>query len=468
MSGLLRRLTRRRAATADETPPAQEASESTVAPAQTPAETGGDQPVPAPDDQPTERLPTTGESAAVSGADSTAVIRPDAGEAHGAAEAPASEGPPASVTPLPVRVQQPSEQEIAARDLPAGVDPGELQGAPSPSSRRGKLRRRLRYLRQVRELLLRDLGGFTYEIHRTAGGVLRESHRRLVEGKTDRLATLDAEVRELETRLSMPHAEQVLRQPGVGGACPVCGELFSSDAHYCSRCGEPLDDKARARREEAIRAAAQPAATPHPSPEPKAASVLWAAGPRPASSAAPEAERAEGQASPATSEWLLGGAKPAAPGEAPQDESAGAAGPGTSDEPAADVAARDEARVESADEARGEPTDQTRDEPGDQTRDESADQSRDEPIDHTRDEPTDQTRDEPTDQTRDEPADQARDEPGDQARADESGETTGDQPPTGGASDDAASRDPNGRRDEDGSERLGSGDPLGSWWERRS
>ena len=51
----------------------------------------------------------------------------------------------------------------------------------------------------------------------------------------------------------------MLREPGIGGTCPECGELHASDAHYCSRCGEPLDAKARARRDAAIAAAAQPA-----------------------------------------------------------------------------------------------------------------------------------------------------------------------------------------------------------------
>jgi hypothetical protein len=214
MSGLLRRLTRRRPATADENrSPATASSEPVAAPAETPAEPGGQQPVP--EDQPTVILPATAEYAAL------------------------------PARPLPawtVAADEPTAfaaQPAPARDLPAGVDPADLAAAPA-SSRRGKLRRRLRYLRHVRELLLRDLGGFTYEIHRTAGGTAQEAQRRLAAAKAQRIATLDAEVLALESRLGEPH-ETLLREPGIGGTCPECGELHASDAHFCARCGTALD-----------------------------------------------------------------------------------------------------------------------------------------------------------------------------------------------------------------------------------
>src|SRR5215216_4725810 len=63
MSGLLRRLTRRRPATADENRPlTAESSEPVSAPAETPAEAGGQAPVPG--DQPTQVLPETGDQPA--------------------------------------------------------------------------------------------------------------------------------------------------------------------------------------------------------------------------------------------------------------------------------------------------------------------------------------------------------------------------------------------------------------------
>ena len=197
---------------------------------------------------------------------------------------------------------------MVARDLPAGVDPGQLELAPVPSARRGKLRRRLRYLRRVRELLLRDLGGFVYEVHRTAGGTPQESHRRLAASKAERIATLDVEVRGLESRLSEPHAEPLLREPGIGGTCPECGELHASDARFCARCGTPLDAKARALRDAAIAAAAaaHPTTGSHAVTEPGPASVLWAAGPRPRAhaEAAGAAEPKRRAPASVTSQWL--------------------------------------------------------------------------------------------------------------------------------------------------------------------
>jgi hypothetical protein len=32
----------------------------------------------------------------------------------------------------------------------------------------------------------------------------------------------------------------VLREPGIGGSCPLCGELHGSDARFCWACGTPV------------------------------------------------------------------------------------------------------------------------------------------------------------------------------------------------------------------------------------
>ena len=226
-----------------------------------------------PGDQATQVLPRTGEQPAVA-AEPVATPQPEA-------------------TPERRRLRRPLPRPWWPATFPPASIPASSRSRPAPSARRGKLRRRLRYLRPVRELLLRDLGGFVYEIHRTAGGTPQESHRKLVAAKAERIATLDVEVRGLESRLGEPHAEPVLREPGIGGTCPECGELHASDARYCSRCGTPLDAKARAQRDAAIAAAAaaQPTTGSHAVTEPGPASVLWAAGPRRAPTAAGSAER---------------------------------------------------------------------------------------------------------------------------------------------------------------------------------
>jgi zinc-ribbon domain len=301
MSGLLRRLTRRRPATADENvSPTAASSEPAAAPAETPAEPGGQPPVPT--EQPTVALPATSDQPAV---------------------------------PLPawsVAADQPTAfaaQPAPARDLPAGVDPHDLATAPAASARRGKLRRRLRYLRHVRELLLRDLGGFTYEVHRTAGGTAQEPQRRLTAAKSQRIAALDAEVLALESRLGEPHAEALLREPGIGGTCSECGELHASDAHFCSRCGAPLDEKARAQR-----VAEQPTTGSAAVVEPQPASVLWAGGPRPSPEPGDEEETPD-RLSAVTSQWLASD-RPTTFEPAPKpDEPAAAAPVEPATEPAA-------------------------------------------------------------------------------------------------------------------------------------
>ena len=38
----------------------------------------------------------------------------------------------------------------------------------------------------------------------------------------------------------MPRGTTVVREPGVGGTCPRCGELHASDARFCAHCGLDL------------------------------------------------------------------------------------------------------------------------------------------------------------------------------------------------------------------------------------
>ncbi len=214
MSGLLRRL-RRTSTPAPETGDAPTAALPTAAaeapaPAAEPAATGS---LFAPTPNAPAQLPTR---EALPGADS-AVAAP-------AAEVPANEAP-------------------AERPQPAGVAPDELVGERPDTRRRSRLRRRLRHLRRVRELMLRDLGGLVYEVHRThvTDDASREHQATLIQGKVERLAALDAERHELETVLGDRRTEVVLREPGVGGTCASCGDYLPSDAKFCARCGTPAE-----------------------------------------------------------------------------------------------------------------------------------------------------------------------------------------------------------------------------------
>lgn len=189
MNGLLRRLTRRRAATADEPPPESPAASEPV--------------------------------------DATVVSQ--------------EEGPALS------EEDRAREEELKRRrrDLPAGLDAGRLEQPVGEGARRHALRRRIRFLQASREVLLRDLGGFSYEVHR-AGGAPQGVQRDIIERKAGRLAAIDEELRAHEAALGLSGpAGTVVRQPGIGGTCPSCGELHGSEAGWCAYCGTPLTDRAR-------------------------------------------------------------------------------------------------------------------------------------------------------------------------------------------------------------------------------
>lgn len=107
---------------------------------------------------------------------------------------------------------------------------------PQPPSRpgfreRGRLRRRLRYLREVRELGYRDLGGLVLDQHR-----FQRPNEELVAGKVEAIEGLDREMRAIEHALneSTPYTELFI--PGLS-ACPRCGALHGSDARFCPQCG---------------------------------------------------------------------------------------------------------------------------------------------------------------------------------------------------------------------------------------
>jgi hypothetical protein len=124
---------------------------------------------------------------------------------------------------------QPTEAQAG---LPAGAEPEDPAAPPRPSFRnRGRLRRRLRYLRRVRELGFRDLGGLVFDQHK-----FNRPGEELVRGKLTALTAVDTELRVLEEALGDRRDITELREPGVS-ACPRCGTLHGSEANFCPNCG---------------------------------------------------------------------------------------------------------------------------------------------------------------------------------------------------------------------------------------
>jgi hypothetical protein len=109
-------------------------------------------------------------------------------------------------------------------------------------TQRGRLRRQVRFLRKQRELQMRDLGGLIFDMYRF--GSKRQD---LVREKLRLMFEADRELRGFEALLGGRRPPLEVREPGVGGSCPRCLTLYSTDAHYCWRCGLALTEEAEGR-----------------------------------------------------------------------------------------------------------------------------------------------------------------------------------------------------------------------------
>jgi hypothetical protein len=144
----------------------------------------------------------------------------------------------------------------------AGVDAPVEPVAPG-FRERGRMRRRLRFLRRARELAYRDLGGLVFEMHR-----LSQRRDDLVQAKLATLGRIDAEVRSLEGALGELGHVTVLREPGVT-ACPRCAAIHASEDRFCPACGLAMGRNAdRPIAPAPPPAAAVPTPTPAPTPAP--------------------------------------------------------------------------------------------------------------------------------------------------------------------------------------------------------
>jgi hypothetical protein len=123
------------------------------------------------------------------------------------------------------------EPQDSSQPLPPAVAPQDAAPARPSFRDRGRLRRRLRYLRRVRELGFRDLGGLVFDLHRFG-----ERRDELVLGKLQALDGVDRELRALERVLDDRRDVVELREPGIAG-CPRCGALHGTDARFCPACG---------------------------------------------------------------------------------------------------------------------------------------------------------------------------------------------------------------------------------------
>ncbi len=153
------------------------------------------------------------------------------------AASPSPTRAPAAVSPNPTRppAASPSPtREPGLAAVPAATAVPGPDGRPPTSFRdRARAHRRLRYLRQTRELAFRDLGGFVFDAHR-----FERPGTEIIAAKLKGLDAIDRELRALELALGARQELMLLREPGVT-VCPRCGVIHDSGANFCPGCGTP-------------------------------------------------------------------------------------------------------------------------------------------------------------------------------------------------------------------------------------
>jgi hypothetical protein len=138
----------------------------------------------------------------------------------------------------PEQLVEPDEpvepEQVVAPEEP--IDSVEVPAEPVPGFvERGRMRRRARYLRQLREVQIRDIGGFQLELHR-----FDAARPDVLQAKIENAAQTDGELRALERALDDEVPLRELREPGIGGACAECGAVHGSEDRFCASCGQPL------------------------------------------------------------------------------------------------------------------------------------------------------------------------------------------------------------------------------------
>jgi len=162
-------------------------------------------------------------------------------ESNGAEAAAPPAEPEPEHQPEPVAPEVVALEVVEAEPEPEPV----LTPAPEPEPvhptippgfiERGRMRRRARYLRQLREIQLRDIGGFLFET-----GRLDRPRPELLGEKLAAAAETHRELHALERALRTRQPVSELRAAGIGGECEHCGEIFGSSDRFCSSCGSPV------------------------------------------------------------------------------------------------------------------------------------------------------------------------------------------------------------------------------------
>jgi hypothetical protein len=143
-----------------------------------------------------------------------------------------------SLTDLKSRLRARVDDSARGSDVPAGIDRGADAVAPTGSRERGRMRRRLRELRRLREAQLLELGALVLEAHRQG-----RDDSPVIKSKAAEAAATDAEARAVADALDEDSGLETIVTAGIAGPCPTCGTLASTAWRFCSTCGTPLDGR---------------------------------------------------------------------------------------------------------------------------------------------------------------------------------------------------------------------------------
>ncbi len=236
----------------------------------------------------------------------------DAGTSGGAPTAPTAAAP-AAPDGAPAPGAAPADASSGDGAAPAtGADGQPL--LPPPAERRpgfrerGRMRRRLRYLRRLRELQIRDLGGLAFDLRR-----FERKRDDLVAQKVDQIRACDDELHALETALAERRDVRDLRMPGIGGTCPRCFSLYGSSDRFCAHCGAALGGLAQGPAQVAAPAPVPVAAQPTPQQAGPPAAHLATGQPAQVPPTPPQATDPTAPPAPAASSGPAAAPTPAAP-----------------------------------------------------------------------------------------------------------------------------------------------------------
>lgn len=143
-----------------------------------------------------------------------------------------------SLTGLKTRLRDRVDEAARGTDVPAGIERGADAVAPTGSRERGRMRRRLRELRRLREAQLLELGALVLEAHKHG-----RADSPVIKTKAAEAAATDAEARAVAEALDTDAGLDRIVAAGISGPCPTCGTLASTAWRFCSTCGTPLDGR---------------------------------------------------------------------------------------------------------------------------------------------------------------------------------------------------------------------------------